>query len=165
MQLNVTWSGHFVNKVHMDKNLLAKVAKANVAKGVKMLEDIRNNRSATGVPNNHGITAFRYAYEQGLGVTTRTSARVFTEAPNVEGRVIVTLQSALQEGHSVKVWVEATDFIGNNVTDATEAHFDSSPPTVSSVKFLGEAVNGLYPFSSECVHTYINKYSWGSCIH
>ena len=151
-QINITWDGHFVNQVHKEKNLLAEVAPANLGANVKMLEDEWSNRSMDAIPNNQGITAFRYAHELGHGVNQIDSPRVWTSAPDTEGRTAITLATAMQEGHSVKVWVEAADFIDNKRTDSTVAHFDSSPPSVTRVSFLGDTNGGMYPFSSRCVH-------------
>ena len=43
------------------------------------------------------------------------------------------------DGDSVRVWVRATDVMGNTKTDSVLVHVDSSPPVIQDVRHGGTA--------------------------
>ena len=52
-------------------------------------------------------------------------------------RETVTVDIPRADGDSVRVWVRATDVMGNTKTDSVLVHVDSSPPVIQDVRVGG----------------------------
>ena len=46
----------------------------------------------------------------------------------------ITVDIPRADGDSVRVWVRATDVMGNTKTDSVLVHVDSSPPVIQDVR-------------------------------
>ena len=46
----------------------------------------------------------------------------------------ITVDIPRADGDSVRVWVKATDVMGNKKTDSVLVHVDSSPPVIQDVR-------------------------------
>ncbi|XP_052796120.1 uncharacterized protein LOC128228694 [Mya arenaria] len=139
--VNVRWDGHFANKLHEDGKFLAEIEEFPIKfrdieyDGILMslkfvaasLDDKDGKRTRAAIPNFHGIVKYEVVYDQSA-----------SEEVPTRGWSEITLQEStstlrtLQDGDRLRVWVRATDVMGNTKTDSTFMRIDGSPPTISS---------------------------------
>ncbi|WAQ93645.1 hypothetical protein MAR_006116 [Mya arenaria] len=139
--VNVRWDGHFANKLHEDGKFLAEIEEFPIQfkdiedDGILMslkfvaasLDDKEGKRTRAAIPNFHGIVKYEVVYDQSA-----------SEEVPTRGWSEITLQEStstlrtLQDGDRLRVWVRATDVMGNTKTDSTFMKIDGSPPTISS---------------------------------
>ncbi|WAQ93654.1 hypothetical protein MAR_006125 [Mya arenaria] len=139
--VNVRWVGHFANQLHEDGKFLAEIEKYPIQfkeledDGILMsqkfvadsLDDNEGKRTRQAIPNYHGIVKYEVVYDQSA----------LEQAPTI-GWLEVDLseqtstQRILVDGDRLRVWVRATDVMGNTKTDSTFMRIDGSPPTISS---------------------------------
>ncbi|WAQ93656.1 hypothetical protein MAR_006127 [Mya arenaria] len=139
--VNVRWDGHFANKLHEDGKFLAEIEKYPTQfkeiedDGILMslkfvadtLDDDEGKRTRKAITNYHGIIKFEVAYDQSPSEEVPTTG--WTVIPLQES---VSTQRILEDGDRLRVWVRATDVMGNTNTDSTFMRIDGSPPFISS---------------------------------
>ncbi|XP_060570888.1 angiopoietin-1 receptor-like [Ruditapes philippinarum] len=140
--IDVAWSNHFINRIIEDNKLLYRVDSYPIQfkeiedDGIRSsqkfvpdsLDDNEGNRTLEAIENFHGIVKFEVA----------TVLSIDDEEPKSTWKILETFQEKtsiklkLQEGSRVRVWVRATDVMGNIKTDSTLVMFDNTEPTISS---------------------------------
>ncbi|XP_060583179.1 uncharacterized protein LOC132739481 isoform X2 [Ruditapes philippinarum] len=140
--IDVAWSKHFINKIIEDNKLLYRVDSYPIQfkeieddgilysqKFVQdSLDDNEGNRTLDAIENYHGIVKFEVA----------TVLSIDDEEPKSTWKILypfqekTSIQLKLQEGSRVRVWVRATDVMGNVKTDSTLVRFDNTEPTIST---------------------------------
>ncbi|XP_052796107.1 uncharacterized protein LOC128228685 isoform X2 [Mya arenaria] len=139
--VNVRWDGHFANKLHEDGKFLAEIEKYPIQfkdiedDGILMslkfvadtLDDDEGERTREAITNYHGIIKFEVAYVQSPSEEVPTTG--WTVIPLQES---ISTQRILEDGDRLRVWVRATDVMGNTNTDSTFMRIDGSPPFISS---------------------------------
>ncbi|XP_052807066.1 uncharacterized protein LOC128236221 [Mya arenaria] len=137
--VNVSWDGH-ANKLHEDGKFLAEIEEFPIQfkeiedEGIFMslkfvsdsLDDDEGERTRQAIPNYHGIVQFEVAYEQSASEEVPTGWSV------VGLHERTSSQRTLENGDRLRVWIRATDVMGNTRTDSTLMRIDGSPPTISS---------------------------------
>ncbi|XP_052809614.1 uncharacterized protein LOC128238075 [Mya arenaria] len=139
--VDVRWDGHFANKLHEDGKYLADIEKYPIQfkdiedDGILMslkfvadsLDDDKGDRSRQAIPNYHGIVKFEVAYDQSVSEEMPTAGW-----SKITLQERISTQRILVDGDRLRVWVRATDVMGNTKTDSTFMRIDGSPPTISS---------------------------------
>ena len=154
----VNWTGHFENRLHAEKKLLNPVDTFkrldfgnNMIKKVdNIFEDFEGRRSLKPIPNAHGITRFEYVFQSVNGSAKDKDLFPSKQYINVNGTVTETqtFNHYRRDGDTFRIWIRATDAMGNTKVDASDVHFDSSPPTLSRVSFVKNVNSSKFPFSS-----------------
>ncbi|XP_063410738.1 uncharacterized protein LOC134693760 [Mytilus trossulus] len=159
-RIDVTWSGHFVNKVHEKGFFLEKILdydprlddgsvgrRHDYKKILPGFDDQTGKRKKAAIPNMKSIIRFETIGI--LGVLTSV-------VPNTGWEDVVPLSDNkrfmpidIRDGDSYQIWIRAHDIMGNSKVDSTAVHFDRSEPSVPVVKNLEFNIgDGAYPFSS-----------------
>ncbi|XP_052799359.1 uncharacterized protein LOC128230970 [Mya arenaria] len=139
--VNTRWDGHFANKLHEDGKFLAEIEKYPTQfkdiedDGILMslkfvadtLDDDEGKRTRKAITNYHGIIKFEVAYDPSPSEEVPTTG--WTVIPLQES---ISTQRILEDGDRLRVWVRATDVMGNTNTDSTFMRIDGSPPFISS---------------------------------
>ncbi|WAQ93657.1 FER-like protein [Mya arenaria] len=91
------------------------------------LDDNEGKRTRQAIPNFNGIVNFEVAYDifASEQVPTIGWSQVNLSEQTSTERILV-------DGDRLRVWVRATDVMGNTKTDSTFMRIDGSPPTISS---------------------------------
>ncbi|XP_019641415.1 PREDICTED: uncharacterized protein LOC109482956 [Branchiostoma belcheri] len=138
-KLQLTWAGHFFNKLHRDNNFLGAI----VAHPSNISTDYEETsgqppmtRSREAIPNVHGIVLFQTAWggdQQG--------GRSLTRPAGGWENVMVTIvekqdfEISREDGDTVRFWVRAIDVMGDVAEDDVTIHVDSTPPVLGNVTF------------------------------
>jgi len=91
------------------------------------MDDKEGNRTLSPINNYHGIVKFEVAWDQSVSNTT----------PNAGWETIAPLEETVKttkhmvDGDRLRVWVQATDVMGNTKVDSTVMKIDGSPPYIS----------------------------------
>jgi len=91
------------------------------------MDDNEGNRTLKPINNSHGIVKFEVAWDQSLSITT----------PNYGWETIASINETVKttkhmvDGDRLRVWVRATDVMGNTKVDSTVMKIDGSPPYIS----------------------------------
>ncbi|WAQ93658.1 FER-like protein [Mya arenaria] len=125
--VDVRWDGHFANKLHEDGKYLADIEKYPIQFVADSLDDDKGDRSRQAIPNYHGIVKFEVAYDQSVSEEMPTAGW-----SKITLQERISTQRILVDGDRLRVWVRATDVMGNTKTDSTFMRIDGSPPTISS---------------------------------
>ncbi|WAQ93662.1 hypothetical protein MAR_006133, partial [Mya arenaria] len=91
------------------------------------LDDDEGKRTREAIANYHGIVKFEVAYAQSASEEVPTMG--WSDIPLQES---VSTQRILEDGDRLRVWVRATDVMGNTRADSTFMRIDGSPPFISS---------------------------------
>ena len=100
------------------------------------LDDNEGGRSRTAIKNYRGIVKFEVNWDQSVSITIPTTGWVDVNPLNDE----VSAQRPLVDGDRLRVWVRATDSVGNIKVDNTSIVIDGSPPTVSTPENSGHNI-------------------------
>jgi len=92
------------------------------------LDDNEGGRSRTVITNYRGIVKFEVNWDQSVSGQVPTTGWVDVNPLNDE----VSAQRALVDGDRLRVWVRATDSVGNIKVDNTSIVIDGSPPSLST---------------------------------
>ncbi|XP_060601820.1 uncharacterized protein LOC132755046 [Ruditapes philippinarum] len=140
--IDVAWSNHFINRLIEDNKLLYRVDSYPIQfkeiqddgilysqKFVQdSLDDNEGNRTLDAIENYHGIVKFEVATV--LSIDDEEPKSTWKNLEPFQEKT--SFQLKLQEGSRVRVWVRATDVMGNIKTDSTLVRFDNTEPTISS---------------------------------
>ncbi|WAQ93664.1 TIE2-like protein [Mya arenaria] len=149
--VNVSWDGH-ANKLHEDGKFLAEIEEFPIQfkeiedEGIFMslkfvsdsLDDDEGERTRQAIPNYHGIVQFEVAYEQSASEEVPTGWSV------VGLHERTSSQRTLENGDRLRVWIRATDVMGNTRTDSTLMRIDGSPPTISTNFLASDRQSGVH---------------------
>ncbi|XP_035661568.1 uncharacterized protein LOC118405866 [Branchiostoma floridae] len=134
-----SWPSHFINRYHHNNKLLNTIS--DFSAGIDAAYDqSTGTRAKQAIPNKLGVTKFQVAFgKDHAGGSTLTSPGSFsagdlnTEYSSSESKV---------DGDTVKIWVKASDIMGNEITDSITAHVDSSGPVIENLWLAsGEETN------------------------
>lgn len=160
--VTVVWPNHFHNRVHENGKFLNRVLgfKSYLDDGDTRInykfinpdsgfDDNEGARTKAEIPNFHGIVRFEIAddYDETGGSTisnrglTWRNVSTFTENDTIA-------RSNVNDGGTMKVYVRATDVMGNTNIDSILIHFDSTDPVISTPTIKKNIQGGTFPFSS-----------------
>ncbi|XP_053393446.1 uncharacterized protein LOC123564849 [Mercenaria mercenaria] len=145
--IKVNWANHFVNKIHEDNMLLNAVASYPIQfKEIQddgllfsmkyvndSLDDHEGHRTLDPITNYRGIVKFEMAKVYTEDVTEPISDWVVVTPFKEE----TSFTEKLRDGSRVRVWIRATDAMGNTKTNSTFMRLDRSPPEISRAPSLG----------------------------
>ncbi|KAH3716748.1 hypothetical protein DPMN_059477 [Dreissena polymorpha] len=106
-------------------------------------------RTRQEITNIHGIVKFEVSLQTTIDPTEPTSG--WEPIPLNES---ISAQRALADGDTLRVWIRATDIIGNTKADSTVVKIDGTPPilhtnlTGKNYGLKRNIVNGPFNFSS-----------------
>ncbi|KAL4222693.1 hypothetical protein ACF0H5_018734 [Mactra antiquata] len=184
IRIDVKWMKHFANHFHEDNKLLNEVLDypiqfkdleddglLSVKKYVASYwDDNEGNRTKSAIQNYHGIVKFEiakgYTSDDTQPQTAWTVLDPFAEETSFE--------ETLTDGARVRVWVRATDAMGNTRTDSTLMRVDGTGPVISyegqpgheivkniplgpynhssSLKFISkDGDSGVFKFGIKCI--------------
>ncbi|KAK3109070.1 hypothetical protein FSP39_022224, partial [Pinctada imbricata] len=133
--IHVIWTGHFENKVHADGHFLRQVLPfSHVLSDMSInridykniptrLDDYEGKMTRNGTPNKRGIVKFEIASSN----SNDSSPTAWNNVPLTDSFMLE--QPSVQDGGLVKIWVRATDILGDQLVDFTYVFFDSTPPS------------------------------------
>ncbi|XP_033761790.1 uncharacterized protein LOC117343520 [Pecten maximus] len=162
--INVSWKDYFVNKFHEDNFLLNPIDPyppqlddgGRRGEGYKKIleefEDKEGERQTTKIPNARGIVRFDivsdYAGDGGSSLVTPPNTWRTVDGIK-DGDTESFAAGAITDGITVKVWVRASDAMGNTRTESTLVSFDMSHPEVITAPSMQTNIaKGAFPFSS-----------------
>jgi len=159
--VHIVWRNHFANKFHKDNFLLNEVLTyppqlddgGRRGQGYKhiSLDDNEGKRSKTAISNTNGITKYEIVAKKdndGGRTFKNTPESGWKELSAITENVVLSIPG-IEDGNSAKVFVRATDAMGNTKVDSTLVHFDSSNPIIAEpAKIENNVANGKFPFSS-----------------
>ncbi|XP_062608961.1 uncharacterized protein LOC134270731 [Saccostrea cucullata] len=140
----ITWKGHFLNSLHENEKFLNRVKHfpdslydGGSRNGYKKIppeyDDYNGERTINAIPNERGIVRYDVAYYNGKDQQVAPSYRDQNLKFN-ETEQTIALDSALEDGRSLSVWVKAYDVLGNANEERLVLHYDSSKPLVQSLE-------------------------------
>ncbi|KAL3832344.1 hypothetical protein ACJMK2_023996 [Sinanodonta woodiana] len=160
IEISVEWKNHFINEFISEGKLLNKVNAypmqfqdiqiEGILQSSKYvfpgLDDDEGQRTVDEKPNKHGVVQFEAVVS--LSDDTNEPQKGWLIISGLAENYKFT--ETLRDGRTVRIWVRAHDVLGNNITDKTEVHFDSSEPLVknSSIVFSRNHPNGTYIYTS-----------------
>ena len=123
------------------------------------LDDNEGGRSRTAIRNYRGIVKFEVNWEHSVSEQVPTRGWENVNPLNDE----VSKQTPLVEGDRLRVWVRATDSVGNIKVDSTFIEIDGSSPSISTGNNLNSEHNlklnvkcGEFRHSSRYIKHYDN---------
>ena len=137
--LVVSGRGHFYNTLFLTQDLLAPVANYTPAIATDYDHPLDTGLYPRGgTPNALGVSELRYHLaidqEGGQAPDSLTEPAVFslsTDDLGLQGATLVT--GELEDGDSVRVWFQASDYVGHVAVDSVLFHVDSSPPELDDL--------------------------------
>ena len=93
------------------------------------LDDNEGNRTKNPIENFQGIVKYEVVFDQSVNLVEPTTGWVELKPMKEE----FTTEKPLVDGDRLRVWVRATDVVGNTRTESTSMQIDGSPPTVMNV--------------------------------
>ncbi|XP_078701246.1 uncharacterized protein LOC144927586 [Branchiostoma floridae x Branchiostoma belcheri] len=130
--VTATWTGHFINRYHHQNKLLNPIA--NFQAGIDAdYDQTTGTRNKNAIPNALGVTQFKVAYtkDHAGGSTMTTAPSSGWSAGDLNTQFSSTASKV--DGDTVKLWVKASDIMGNEITDSITAHIDSSAPVIENM--------------------------------
>ncbi|VDI20026.1 Hypothetical predicted protein, partial [Mytilus galloprovincialis] len=157
--IEVSWSGHFMNDVHEKGHFLEKILdyeprlsdgkqgrRHDYKKILPRFDDNDGVRNRSSIPNIKSIIRFetvgRYINSHLIFPKTGWNDVV----PLSDNKTFPLTD--IRDGDSYQLWIRAHDIMGNSKVDSAVVHFDRSPPTVLPLKVEYNIDDGEYPFSS-----------------
>ncbi|KAK2192989.1 hypothetical protein NP493_19g12019 [Ridgeia piscesae] len=125
--ITVKWLGHFENELHHNKGLLNKTKPWPVGKG---FDDLEGERSIKAIPNERGIVRFQAGFDE-----LKPISAVQPPLTDVGLDQSYELAKPIINGGSIRVFVRATDVMGNSAGDWVVVRVDSTPPRFVTYKF------------------------------
>ena len=122
------------------------------------LDDNDGSRTRKPVTNYHGIVEFEVMWDPSASTTEPTSGWQVLNPLKEESSVEI----ALVDGNSLRVWVRAIDIMGNNKTDSTYVQIDGSVPFISSANNSDHGLELNVP-SGEYKHS--TRYTYFMPLH
>ncbi|KAK2161992.1 hypothetical protein NP493_1549g00001, partial [Ridgeia piscesae] len=134
--VDIYWRGHFANVFHNTHKFLNGSSSNSppIAAGYEELTgQPPDTVSREAIPNVNGIV--KYEVSRAVDHDGGRSLNSPDSWSNVDDfqRETMTVDIPREDGDSVRVWVRATDVMGNTKTDSVLVHVDSSPPVVQDV--------------------------------
>ncbi|XP_078670248.1 uncharacterized protein LOC144910732 [Branchiostoma floridae x Branchiostoma belcheri] len=138
-KLQLTWAGHFFNKLHRDNNFLGAIV-AHPSNISTEYEETSGQppmtRTREAIPNVHGIVLFQTAW----GVDQQGGRSLTRPAGGWENVTDVMAEKqdfevSREDGDTVRFWVRAIDVMGDVAEDDVTIHVDSTPPVLGNVTF------------------------------
>ena len=132
--LLVSGRGHFYNTHLRTQNLLAPVANYSPPIATEYDHPLYSGLyPRSGTPNALGVTQLRYHLsidrEGGMAEESLLEPAVFEHSTPDLGLEAAQLETAqLEDGDSVRVWFQASDYVNHVAVDSVLFHVDSSPP-------------------------------------
>ena len=93
------------------------------------LDDNEGSRTRNPIANFQGIVKYEVVFDQSVNENEPTTGWIELNPMKEE----ITTEKQLVDGDRLRVWVRATDVVGNTRTDSTFMQIDGSPPTVMTV--------------------------------
>ncbi|KAH3716775.1 uncharacterized protein LOC127855045 [Dreissena polymorpha] len=160
--VSVAWPNYFVNRLHVDNQFLAEIEKFPVqfkeiqADGVlssekyvaDTLDDNEGPRTRSAITHFHGIVKYEIVF-----VSTVEAAEPISGWLPIDLKESFTTQRPLVDGDRLRVWVRATDVMGNQRADSTIIKVDGSKPRLqaNTSRLELNTGNGPYNYSSKVV--------------
>ncbi|KAH3716767.1 hypothetical protein DPMN_059496, partial [Dreissena polymorpha] len=160
--VTVAWPNYFGNRLHEENQFLAEIEQYPVqfkeiqADGVlysekcvnSSLDDNEEPRTRLAIENFHGIVKYEIAF-----VSTGEVREPTTGWHQIPLKESFSAQRPLVDGDRLRVWVRATDIMGNQRADSTLIKVDGSKPRLqaNTSKLELNTVNGPYNYSSKVV--------------
>ncbi|XP_056008078.1 uncharacterized protein LOC125667473 isoform X3 [Ostrea edulis] len=140
--VNVTWKNYFANVQHENGKYLNRIklfppslSDGGDRDGYKRILDSRDDTEGTrtrdAIPNERGIIKYDFAHLFGK---EQHNAPSYQNKNLVETSISISLDRQLSDGQSLTVWVKAYDILENTRVERMVLHYDSSPPSVSSLR-------------------------------
>ena len=153
----ITWRGHFENKFHVDNMLLNFVdpfqtqdyGENIIMKVDPIFEAKYGKRTMNKVSNVGGIVKFEYAFKGGHG-----GGKNIDFNPDMWYNVTKSMtetqafNSSRSNGDTLRIWLRATDIMGNQNVDHVDVNFDATPPSIENFQFENNVNSSNYAFSS-----------------
>ncbi|XP_035672990.1 uncharacterized protein LOC118413571 [Branchiostoma floridae] len=138
-KFQLTWSGHFFNKLHRDNNFLGAIVPHpnNIsAEYEETYGQPPTTRSREAIPHVQGIVLFQTTW----GVDHQGGRSLTLTPGNWENVTDVMAEGQdfeipREDGNTVRFWVRAIDVMGDVAEDDVTIHVDSSPPVFENVTF------------------------------
>lgn len=75
------------------------------------------------------------------------------QIPNVNWTILplrenYTISEYIKDGSQVRLWVRATDVMGNVAVDYTEVYIDNTPPRVAGGQWIPNTPGGIYTYTA-----------------
>ncbi|XP_052246347.1 uncharacterized protein LOC127855048 [Dreissena polymorpha] len=139
--VSVAWHNYFVNHVHEDGLFLGEIETFPIQfkeiedDGVlfsrkfvpDVLDDNSEPRTRKAISNCHGIVKYEIFWQATIDATEPTSG--WQTIPLNES---YSAKQALGDGDQLRVWIRATDIIGNTKADSTVIKIDGTPPILKT---------------------------------
>ncbi|KAJ8313723.1 hypothetical protein KUTeg_008284 [Tegillarca granosa] len=160
--VTIVWANHFNNIVHENGKFLNRVLgfKSYLDDGENRInyksispnsgfDDNEGGRTKAKIPNYHGIVRFEISedYDETGGSTINERGLIWRNTSKFEEEDTIQ-RSNVNDGGTMKVYVRATDIMGNTNIDSVFIHFDSSEPNISTPTMKKNIKDGAFPFSS-----------------
>ncbi|KAH3775749.1 hypothetical protein DPMN_177155 [Dreissena polymorpha] len=162
--VSVAWPNYFVNHVHEDGLFLGEIEQYPIQfneiqdDGVlssqkyvaDALDDNEEPRTRKVIPNFHGIIKYEIVWQPTADTNEPTSG--WEKIPMKES---FTATRTLVDGDTLRVWIRATDIMGNAKADSTVVKIDGTPPilqtnlTGKDYGLTRNIADGPYNFSSK----------------
>ncbi|XP_070570802.1 uncharacterized protein [Ptychodera flava] len=151
-QVLMRWPGHFYNQFHRQHKMLNEIEDhsppltSDYEEGTGQPPETRSREA---IPNINAIVQFEVDYaidhEGGRSITTPTGNWRDVDDIMVEQQ---TFDIPREDGDSIRMWVRATDVMGNTNQDEILLHVDSSPPEVHGISLTKHGMTSLAVHSS-----------------
>ncbi|XP_053381408.1 uncharacterized protein LOC128549125 isoform X2 [Mercenaria mercenaria] len=170
VRIDVHWQNHFINKIHEDNMLLSSVEPYpmqfkeiqddNLLFSQKFvhdsMDDHEGQRTRDPIQNFHGIVRYEIVKIYTLDDSEPTSGwEVVT--PFQEK---TSFTEKLADGSRIRIWIRATDVMGNIKADSTLMRVDATPPKISKAgtvgadhAFTSNVQNATYNYTSRISFT------------
>nr|XP_034310480.1 uncharacterized protein LOC105330263 [Crassostrea gigas] len=149
LNLEFSWRGHFINRVHHEGGFLNNIedytpqlqdintGDNKFPKTVNVKYNVVGGNGLTGslIPNEFGITKFQ-TYLDETGQQKVDVKGVSWIDQNIKTTASFTLAKTVSEGDFVTLWVKAEDKIGNVKLSSLPLGFDSSKPSIYKPSFM-----------------------------
>jgi hypothetical protein len=134
-KLEVEWTGRYINRDHVNPSMLGNVS--NFVSGesdpnfvwLDMSDHPSANRTKKQIINVNGIHEFKVAYEK--NPTNDQEPREDDWVTNYQNQTASIPVSGLADGDTVRVWVNALDYMNNSKIDYVTVNVDGSAPAYS----------------------------------
>ena len=145
--LVVSGRGHFYNTLLRANDYLAPLGNFSPPVAEEFDQPVGGRLSRLGTLNALGVVQIDYtiAIDQ-LGGVANSSLTTPTEFPFQSSDLAIDaleVSTSLRDGDSVTIWLQATDFNFQTISDSVLVHVDSSPPVAGGLGLERNGVSGL----------------------
>ncbi|XP_077997650.1 uncharacterized protein LOC144450798 isoform X2 [Glandiceps talaboti] len=146
-QVFLRWPGHFYNEFHRQHKLLNAIEDHSpplTADYEEVTGQPPITRSREAIPNINGIVRFETDYavdhQGGRNITSPPGNWQDVTDIMVEEQ---TFDIPRNDGDSIRVWVKATDVMGNTNMEEVLVHVDSTPPEIHGISLMRHGLTSL----------------------